>query len=210
MKWPTVGQSGQWHCSMSSQEVLSNGLRCLREGKKATPSWGQHRTYFFLLKDTSMNCRVLLASCCVIYIPFQTPFSKYLLKTWSAKRKSCISSTLLKLHQKLSIYPSVFHGTWGWKRAYRSFSSYHCQCKTVPHCVFLGVYPGFNDSSKGAFINFLQRLFSTVKDFTVKKQFLTLSLKYSLVDFSIHLDHTYILYGKSQTAPSYIIQSFKS
>lgn len=57
--------------------------------------------------------RVLLASCCVIYIPFQTPFSKYLLKTWSAKRKSCISSTLLKLHQKLSIYPSVFHGTWG-------------------------------------------------------------------------------------------------
>lgn len=154
--------------------------------------------------------RVLLASYCVIYIPFQTPFSKCLLKTWSAKRKSCISSTLLKLHQKLSIYPSVFHGTWGWKRAYRSFSSYHCQCKTVPHCVFLGVYPGFNDSSKGAFINFLQRLFSTVKDFTVKKQFLTLSLKYSLVDFSIHLDHTYILYSKSQTAPSYIIQSFKS
>lgn len=147
---------------------------------------------------------------CYLQTTSLIPFSKCLLKIWSAKCKSCISSTLLKLPQKLSIYPSVFHGTWGWKRTYRSFSSYHCQRKTVPCCVFLGVYAGFNDSSKGAFINFLQRLFSTVKDFTVKKQFLTLSLKYSLVDFSIHLDHTYILCSKSQNAPSYIIQSFKS
>lgn len=67
----------------------------------------------FIAERHFPEAQILPASCCVIYKPLQTPSSKRLLKIWSAKCKSCISSTLLKLPQKLSIYPSVFHGTWG-------------------------------------------------------------------------------------------------
>lgn len=57
VKWQTEAQSGQWHCFMSSQEGLSNGLRCLTEGKKSNTLV---RTILniltsLLLKDTSLK-----------------------------------------------------------------------------------------------------------------------------------------------------------
>lgn len=123
--------------------------------------------------------------------------------------KSCISSTLLKLPQGLSVYPPVFHENWEWKGLVDTYFIIFANARLL-HTVFLEVCPVFNDSSKGAPTIFLQRLLSIIKDFTVKKQFLPLGLKYSLADFSIHLYYIYTLYSKSQTAPSYIIQSFKS
>lgn len=147
---------------------------------------------------------------------FRHNLSKCLLKTWSGKYKSYISTMLLKLPQGLSNYPSIFHGNWGWKRALRCLAHIPANTKLL-HAVLPEVCPVFNRVKKLPPFLPMEKLFSTIKDFTAKKQFLTLSLKYSPCwHFYIHLYfiHTYIyihmLYNKSQTAPTYIIQALKS
>lgn len=112
---------------------------------------------------------------------FRQSFSKHLLKTWSGKCKSYISTLLLKLPQGLSSYPSIFHGSWGWKRAHRCLAHISANTKLL-HAVFWEVCPVFNRVKKLPPFLPMEKLFPIIKDFTAEKQFLTLSLKYSLAD----------------------------
>lgn len=122
---------------------------------------------------------------------FRHSLSKCLLKTWSGKDKSYISTRLLKLPQGLSNYPSIFHGNWGWKRAHRCLAHISASTKLL-HAVFWEVCPVFNRVKKLPPFLPTEKLFSIIKDFTAKKQFLTLSLKYSLADIFTFISITYI------------------
>lgn len=126
---------------------------------------------------------------------FRQSLSKCLLKTLSGKYKSYISTMLLKLPQGLSNYPSIFRGNWGWKRAPRCLAHISANTKLL-HAVFREVCPVFNRVKKLPPFLPMEKLFSIVKDFSAKKQFLTLSLKYSLADIltfnSIIYTHIFI------------------
>lgn len=124
---------------------------------------------------------------------FRQSLSKHLLKTWSAKCKSYISTMLLKLPQGLSSYLSIFHGNWGWKRAHRCLAHISANTKLL-HAVFWEVCPVFNQVKKLPPFLPMEKLFPIIKDFTAEKQFLTLSLKYSLADIFtfISIIHTHI------------------
>lgn len=126
---------------------------------------------------------------------FRHSLSKCLLKTWSGKYKSYISTVLLKLPQGLSNYPSIFHGNWGWKRAPRCSAHIPANTKLL-HAVLCKVCPVFNRVKKLSPFLPMEKLFSIIKDFSAKKQFLTLSLKYSLADIftfiSIICTHIFI------------------
>lgn len=122
---------------------------------------------------------------------FRYSLSKCLLKAWSGRDKSYISTMLLKLPRGLSSYPSIFHGNWGWKRAH-GCSAYISASTKLLHAVFWEACPVFNGVKKLPPFLPMEKLFSVIKDFTAKKQFLTLSLKYSLADIFTFISIIYI------------------